>query len=59
MLRSTCAGAGVAPAQLGMEHWAADDSLNPYKAHVLLTLLLSSGRTRTEAASLQQVTDRY
>lgn len=59
VLRSTRTGAGVVPAQPGAERWAASGSLNPYKARVLLTLLLSSGRAQAEVASLQQVIDRY
>ena len=59
VLRSTRTGAGVVPAQPGEERWASSGSLNPYKARVLLTLLLASGRAQAEVASLQQVIDRY
>ncbi|CAJ0743757.1 L-asparaginase [Ralstonia edaphis] len=59
ILRSTRTGAGVVPAQPGAERWASSGSLNPYKARVLLTLLLASGRAQAEVASLQQVIDRY
>ncbi|MCP1173200.1 asparaginase [Ralstonia chuxiongensis] len=59
VLRSTRTGAGVVPAQPGGERWASSGSLNPYKARVLLTLLLASGRAQAEVASLQQVIDRY
>ncbi|MGN7099998.1 asparaginase [Ralstonia holmesii] len=59
VLRSTRTGAGLVPAQPGGERWASSGSLNPYKARVLLTLLLASGRAQAEVASLQQVIDRY
>lgn len=59
VLRSTRTGAGVVPAQADGRGWASSGSLNPYKARVLLTLLLVSGRAQAEAASLQQVIDRY
>lgn len=59
VLRSTRTGAGVVPAQAGAEGWASSGTLNPYKARVLLTLLLASGRAQAEVASLQQVIDRY
>jgi len=59
VLRSTRTGAGLVPAQPSGERWASSGSLNPYKARVLLTLLLASGRAQAEVASLQQVIDRY
>jgi len=59
VLRSTRTGAGVVPAQPDGQGWASSGSLNPYKARVLLTLLLASGRAQAEVASLQQVIDRY
>lgn len=59
VLRSTRTGAGVVPAQPDGQCWASSGSLNPYKARVLLALLLASGRAQAEIASLQQVIDRY
>lgn len=59
VLRSTRTGAGVVPAQPDGQGWASSGSLNPYKARVLLALLLASGRAQAEVASLQQVIDRY
>lgn len=59
VLRSTRTGAGVVPALPSADRWASSGTLNPYKARVLLTLLLASGRAQAEVASLQQVIDRY
>ncbi|WP_316680753.1 asparaginase [Ralstonia flaminis] len=59
VLRSTRTGAGVVPAQPNGQGWASTGTLNPYKARVLLMLLLAAGRAQAEAASLQQVIDRY
>ena len=59
VLRSTRTGAGVVPAQPGGQGWASSGTLNPYKARVLLMLLIAAGRAQAETASLQQVIDRY
>ena len=59
VLRSTRTGAGVVPAQPNGQGWASTGTLNPYKARVLLMLLLAAGRAQAETASLQQVIDRY
>lgn len=59
VVRSTRTGAGVVPAQPDGKGWASSGSLNPYKARVLLALLLASGRIGQEAGALQQVIDRY
>jgi L-asparaginase len=59
VLRSTRTGAGVVPAQPDGQGWASTGTLNPYKARVLLMLLIAAGRAQAETASLQQVIDRY
>jgi len=59
VLRSTRTGAGVVPTQPTGQGWASTGTLNPYKARVLLMLLLAAGRAQAETASLQQVIDRY
>ena len=59
VLRSTRTGAGVVPPQPDGQGWASTGTLNPYKARVLLMLLIGAGRAQAETASLQQVIDRY
>jgi len=59
VLRSTRAGAGIVPPQPDAQGWASTGTLNPYKARVLLMLLIAAGRAQAETASLQQVIDRY
>ncbi|WP_426393627.1 asparaginase [Ralstonia sp. R-29] len=59
VLRSTRTGAGIVPAQHDVRGWASTGTLNPYKARVLLMLLIAAGRAQAETASLQQVIDRY
>ena len=59
VLRSTRTGAGIVPPQPDAQGWASTGTLNPYKARVLLMLLIAAGRAQAETASLQQVIDRY
>ena len=59
VLRSTRTGAGIVPSQPDAQGWASTGTLNPYKARVLLMLLIAAGRAQAETASLQQVIDRY
>lgn len=59
VLRSTRTGAGVVPAHPDGQGWASSGTLNPYKARVLLMLLIAADRAQAETASLQQVIDRY
>lgn len=59
VLRSTRTGAGIVPPQPDAQGWASTGTLNPYKARVLLMLLIAAGCAQAETASLQQVIDRY
>lgn len=59
VLRSTRTGAGMVPSQASAQGWASTGTLNPFKARVLLMLLIAAGRVEPGMAFLQQVIDRY
>lgn len=59
VLRSSRTGAGMVPAQPGGPGWASTGTLNPYKARVLLMLLIAARRAAPGPGFLQQVIDRY